>query len=39
MRQEMLSVLTADQKAKLDQQREQFKAKWAERRANKQKPQ
>jgi len=39
IRQEMLSVLTADQKAKLDQQREQFKSKWAERRANKQKPQ
>ena len=39
LRQEMLSVLTADQKAKLDQQREQFKSKWAERRANKQKPQ
>ena len=39
IRQEMLSVLTADQKAKLDQSREQFKSKWAERRANKQKPQ
>lgn len=33
--QEMLSVLTADQKAKLDQSREQRKEKWAERRANK----
>ena len=39
LRQEMLSVLTADQKAKLDQSRAQFKAKWAERRANKQKSQ
>jgi protein CpxP len=39
LRQEMLSVLTADQKAKLDQSREQFKSKWAERRANKQKSQ
>ena len=39
MRQEMLSVLTADQKAKLDQAREQFKSKMAERRANKQKSQ
>lgn len=31
--QQMLSVLTADQKAKLDQQRAEMKAKWAERRA------
>ena len=35
--QETLSVLTAEQKAKLEQSREQFKAKRAERRANKQK--
>ena len=34
--QEMLSVLTAEQKAKLEQSREQFKSKSAERRANKQ---
>ena len=34
--QQMLSVLTADQKAKLDQQRAEFKAKRAERRARKQ---
>ena len=34
--QQMLSVLTPDQKAKLDQQREEFKAKRAERRARKQ---
>src|ERR1051325_6044359 len=34
--QESLNVLTADQKAKLDQMREQAKARWAERRANKQ---
>ena len=33
--QEMLSVLTADQKAKLEQSREQRKARWAERGANK----
>lgn len=33
--QEMLSVLTADQKAKLDQSRAERKAKWAEGRANK----
>jgi len=33
--QEMLSVLTAEQKAKLEQAREQRKAKWAERGANK----
>ena len=33
--QEMLSVLTADQKTKLEQLREQQKAKWSERRANK----
>ena len=36
VRQESLNVLTADQKAKLDQMREQAKARWAERRANKQ---
>lgn len=34
--QQMLSVLTPDQKAKLDQQRAEFKAKMAERRARKQ---
>lgn len=34
--QEMLSVLTAEQKAKLEQSREQRKSRWAERRANKQ---
>jgi periplasmic protein CpxP/Spy len=34
--QEMLSVLTAEQKAKLDQSRDQRKSKWSERRANKQ---
>jgi protein CpxP len=34
--QESLAVLTAEQKAKLDQMREQAKARWAERRANKQ---
>jgi periplasmic protein CpxP/Spy len=33
--QEMLSVLTPDQKAKLDQMREQFKSKRSERRAGK----
>jgi periplasmic protein CpxP/Spy len=33
--QEMLSVLTPEQKAKLDQTREQMKSKWAERRASK----
>lgn len=33
--QEMLSVLTAEQKTKLEQLREQQKAKWSERRANK----
>ena len=33
--QEMLAVLTPDQKAKLEQTREQLKAKWAERGANK----
>ncbi len=35
IRQESLSVLTAEQKAKLDQMREQAKTRWAERRANK----
>jgi protein CpxP len=34
--QEMLSVLTAEQKTKLDQLRSQQKSKWSERRANKQ---
>jgi protein CpxP len=34
--QEMLSVLTAEQKAKLEQSREQRKSRWAERRGNKQ---
>jgi periplasmic protein CpxP/Spy len=34
--QEMLSVLTAEQKAKLEQQREQTKTRWSERKANKQ---
>lgn len=33
--QEMLSVLTADQKAKLEQSQAERKAKWAERKANK----
>lgn len=36
IRQESLGVLTAEQKAKLDQLREQAKTRWAERRANKQ---
>ena len=36
VRQESLAVLTAEQKAKLDQMREQAKTRWAERRANKQ---
>lgn len=35
LHQEMLSVLTADQKAKLEQSQDQRKAKWAEERANK----
>jgi periplasmic protein CpxP/Spy len=34
--QEMLSVLTAEQKTKLEQSRAQAKSNWAERRANKQ---
>jgi periplasmic protein CpxP/Spy len=34
--QEMLSVLTAEQKAKLEQLREQQKTRWSERKANKQ---
>lgn len=34
--QEMLSVLTADQKARLEQAQADRKSKWAERRANKQ---
>lgn len=33
--QEMLSVLTPEQKTKLDQLRDQQKSKWSERRANK----
>jgi periplasmic protein CpxP/Spy len=37
LRQEMMSVLTPEQKAKLEQSREQFKSKWAERRSSKQK--
>jgi len=37
LRQEMMSVLTAEQKTKLEQSREQFKSKWAERRSSKQK--
>jgi protein CpxP len=35
IRQEMLSVLTPEQKTKLEQSREQMKSKWAERRAAK----
>lgn len=35
IRQETLSVLTPEQKTKLDQSREQMKSKWAERRAGK----
>ncbi|HKQ06246.1 MAG TPA: Spy/CpxP family protein refolding chaperone [Blastocatellia bacterium] len=35
IRQESLAVLTAEQKARLDQMREQAKTRWAERRANK----
>lgn len=35
LHQEMLSVLTAEQKAKLEQSREQRKSRWSERRANK----
>jgi len=34
--QEMLSVLTAEQKTKLEQQREQQKTRWSERKTNKQ---
>ena len=37
LRQEMTSILTAEQKTKLEQSREQFKSKWAERRTSKQK--
>lgn len=37
LRQEMMSVLTPEQKTKLDQSREQFKSKWTERRSSKQK--
>ena len=33
--QESLSVLTPEQKTKLEQSREQFKSRWSERRANK----
>jgi protein CpxP len=36
LHQEMLSVLTADQKAKLEQAQADRKAKWAAQRANKQ---
>jgi len=36
LHQEMLSVLTAEQKAKLEQSREQRRTRWTERRANKQ---
>jgi Spy/CpxP family protein refolding chaperone len=36
LHQEMLSVLTPEQKAKLEQSREQRRTKWTERRANKQ---
>ena len=36
LHQEMLSVLTTEQKAKLEQSREQRKTRWTERRANKQ---
>ncbi|HEX8183548.1 MAG TPA: hypothetical protein VF747_02315, partial [Blastocatellia bacterium] len=36
LRQEMLSVLTAEQKTKLEQSREQFEQRRSERRANKQ---
>jgi protein CpxP len=35
--QEMLAVLTPEQKAKLEQSRGQFKSKWSERRTNKSK--
>jgi protein CpxP len=35
IRQETMAVLTAEQKAKLEQTREQFKSRWSERRANK----
>ncbi|MFY9608137.1 MAG: Spy/CpxP family protein refolding chaperone [Blastocatellia bacterium] len=37
LHQEMISVLTPEQKAKFDQSREQFKSKWAERRTSRQK--
>ena len=37
LRQEMIAVLTAEQKAKMEQSRAQFKSKWAERRTSKQK--
>ena len=37
LHQEMMSVLTPEQKAKFEQSREQFKSKWAERRSSKQK--
>ena len=36
LHQEMLSVLTPEQKAKLEQSREQRRTRWTERRANKQ---
>jgi len=37
LHQEMLAVLTPEQKTKLEQSREQLKSKWSERRANKSK--
>jgi protein CpxP len=37
VRQEMIAILTPEQKTKLEQSREQFKSKWAERRTSKQK--
>ncbi|MEK6299714.1 MAG: Spy/CpxP family protein refolding chaperone [Acidobacteriota bacterium] len=37
LRQEMISILTPEQKAKLEQSRDQFKSKWTERRTSKQK--
>jgi protein CpxP len=37
LHQETLSILTAEQKAKLEQSREQRKSRWTERRGNKQK--
>lgn len=37
LHQEMMSVLTPEQKTQFDQSRQQFKSKWAERRSSKQK--